>query len=325
MMGFNIFPLTFKVVVPGLSDPFPFRHIIHLRVGTKTFKQPENFRVSRFAHNLVIHGVGMGIRFNDLMDLVGRIIQVTKHNGTCRARGGACGLILHLFYFTVFNHGLFPGQLIPVVAKGAFLNHTAHTRGHIRAQVIFHTLGPFGIPPVKVPGMIRACPHAVPATKATGIDLADNTCIITIVGCRGRADGYAGRMSMITDSATVLAGTGQINYFSFRKGLSIGQFIHPHPGDAVLFVGFILLKRNVILGHARDHAGTASRALVQINNHSELMGFFIFYHQNLLKRFLKTVYALEREALIPKAASSPEPGSMTGPIRSLTLTPLPAT
>jgi hypothetical protein len=94
-------------------------------------------------------------------------------------------------------------------------------------------------------------------------------------------------MTMVTDSAAVLAGTGQISNFSFGKGFSIGQFVHPHPGDTELFVGFILLKRNVILRHARDHAGTASRAFVQINNHPELMGFFIFYHQNLLKRFRK--------------------------------------
>jgi hypothetical protein len=90
-------------------------------------------------------------------------------------------------------------------------------------------------------------------------------------------------MAMATDACTMLAGTGQISDFSFRKGFPIGQFVHPHPGDTVLFVGFILLKRNVILRHARDHTGTASRAFVQIDNHSELMGFFIFYHQNLLK------------------------------------------
>lgn len=131
--------------------------------------------------------------------------------------------------------------------------------------------------------MVRACPHAIPAAKAAGIDLADNTGIMTVIGCSGRTYGYAGRMAMVTDSAAVLTGAGQISYLRFRKGFSIGQFVHPHPGDTELFVGFILLKRNVILGHARDHTGTASRAFVQINNHSELMDFFIFYHQNLLK------------------------------------------
>jgi hypothetical protein len=43
-------------------------------------------------------------------------------------------------------------------------------------------------------------------------------------------------MAMVTLTTTVHAGPWQITDIGVGKGFSIGQFVHPHPGDAVFFI-----------------------------------------------------------------------------------------
>ncbi len=54
-------------------------------------------------------------------------------------------------------------------------------------------------------------------------------------------------MAVISGSAAMHAGTGNIAVIRVRKRLSVCQFVNMHPGDAVQFVGFILFKRHIIL------------------------------------------------------------------------------
>jgi hypothetical protein len=62
-----------------------------------------------------------------------------------------------------------------------------------------------------------------------------------------------------------------------RKWLAVVQLVHPQPGDAEQFVGFVFAERQVVFGHTGYHAGTASSALIEINDHSESMGFFLIH------------------------------------------------
>jgi hypothetical protein len=76
---------------------------------------------------------------------------------------------------------------------------------------------------------------------------------------------------------TMLAGSRQITDIRFRESFAVIQFVDPHPGNTEKFVGFIFAKRNVVFGHTCHHAGAASRALVQIDDHSEPFAFFLFH------------------------------------------------
>jgi hypothetical protein len=57
-------------------------------------------------------------------------------------------------------------------------------------------------------------------------------------------------MSVITNPPALLAGPGKVTGLRIRKGHAIGQFVNTHPGDAVQFIGFILLERNIVFRHA---------------------------------------------------------------------------
>ena len=63
-----------------------------------------------------------------------------------------------------------------MMAECAFFNNAPHARRHFGRQVALEafTFGKIGIPPVKIPGFIRARGLAVPASYAAGIDLAYN-------------------------------------------------------------------------------------------------------------------------------------------------------
>jgi hypothetical protein len=76
---------------------------------------------------------------------------------------------------------------------------------------------------------------------------------------------------------TMLAGSRQVTFICFGERFTVTQFVDPHPGNVEEFVGFIFTKRNVVFGHTCHHAGAASGALIQIDDHSEPFAFFLFH------------------------------------------------
>jgi hypothetical protein len=91
----------------------------------------------------------------------------------------------------------------------------------------------------------------------------------------------------------MLAGPGQKAGFGIRKRFAVGQSIDLHPGYAEQLVRVVFPERYIIFRHAGYHTGAAAGTLVQIDDHSELFGFFVF-HQNPIeltifktKEFLK--------------------------------------
>ena len=67
--------------------------------------------------------------------------------------------------------------------------------------------------------MIRAGPHAVPAAEAAGVDLADDSGVVSVIRGRCRANGNAWGMTVVADAAAVLAGPWHVNHFGIGKGL----------------------------------------------------------------------------------------------------------
>jgi hypothetical protein len=68
--------------------------------------------------------------------------------------------------------------------------------------------------------------------------------------------------------ATLLTGHGDEHGIVCRKAFPVGNRIHPQPGDAGAFRGFLLSRRNVILHSTGNHAHAATRAAVKINHHT---------------------------------------------------------
>jgi hypothetical protein len=79
---------------------------------------------------------------------------------------------------------------------------------------------------------------------------------------------------------TMHAGSRQVTNISIREGFMICQLVNPHPGNAEQFICFIFPKGHIVFRHTGDHTGTATGALVQINDHSEFFGIYLF-HQTL--------------------------------------------
>src|SRR5210317_1993055 len=77
----------------------------------------------------------------------------------------------------------FFGQLVTMDAKAALFDNPPHTNGNIRIQGSFHTIRPHRVPPVKLADVIRTGRHAISATEAAGVNLADDSGIHVIV-CR---------------------------------------------------------------------------------------------------------------------------------------------
>jgi hypothetical protein len=96
-------------------------------------------------------------------------------------------------------------------------------------------------------------------------------------------------MAVVSFPAAVLAGSGQKCHLSIRERFVIGQPVNPHPGDAVLFIGLILLERHIVLRHAGYRTGTTPGAFVQIDHHAVFVCFFIVYHQNLFENLSTSV------------------------------------
>ncbi len=151
------------------------------------------------------------------------IVKISECYCSGRACLGTCCLVFIFFNFTpFFIVGLVFCGLVSVKTEAAFFNNASHAWRYLGAQHFFHSFGPFRIPPVKIPCMIRACPHAIPATKTACIDLTDNSCVIAIVSCNCRADRDTWRMTMIPFPTTLLAWPWHIHHFSIRKGFAIG-------------------------------------------------------------------------------------------------------
>lgn len=107
-------------LVAGGPDPFPGGQIIDFCVGPEFFEQPER---------LWIPGppVFFGVRLGQFIDLMRRIVEISKKNGPCRAGLGACRPVLILFQVaTPFGMCFFHGQLVPMKAEAAFLDDTPH-------------------------------------------------------------------------------------------------------------------------------------------------------------------------------------------------------
>ena len=134
--------------------------------------------------------------------------------------------------------------------------------------------------------MIRTGRHTIPASKTSCINLTDDSGFFAVIGRCCRADRYTGRMTVISLSATMHAGSGQIADIRIRKGLPVCQLVNTHPCNAVQLIGFILFKRNIVFRHAGHHAGAATGAQIQIDNHPVLFGFLMcvcLFHQNPIK------------------------------------------
>ena len=132
--------------------------------------------------------------------------------------------------------------------------------------------------------MIGTGSHTVPTAKATGIDLTDDAGFTAVIGCCGRANGYAGRMSLVL-SGTVLTWARKVAHFGLGEFLAVGDFIDLHPGDAQAFISFIIPKWYIVFGKAGHHTGAATGALVQVNDHTIALGFVLclrLFHQNLI-------------------------------------------
>jgi hypothetical protein len=90
-------------------------------------------------------------------------------------------------------------------------------------------------------------------------------------------------MALVVHSGTLHAGAGQVAFVRIREGLSVGQFINAHPGDASEFVRFVRPERDIVLREAGHHAGAATGAFIQVNDHSISFGFVVsFIHHNLV-------------------------------------------
>ena len=202
------------------------------------------------------------------MDRMVGIVEIPEGDGTGGTGLGAGGLIGIFFdFFLPVQMRLVFCRLVPMKTEAAFFNHPPHSGGYDWIQVFFHAFRPDRIIPVEIPGMIGAGTHAVPASETPGVNLADDSGLIVVVGCRCRADRYAGRMSV--RPFTVLTGSGQIADIRFRIRLAVGQFIHAHPCNAFELVGFVFPEGHIIFCHAGDHTGAAPGAQIQINDHSK--------------------------------------------------------
>jgi hypothetical protein len=83
-------------------------------------------------------------------------------------------------------------------------------------------------------------------------------------------------------SGAMLTRSGKKADFGIGKGLSIAQLVNPHPGNADQFVGLVFFKWDVVFLHAGNHTRTATRTLVQVDDHSKLVRFAVFansFHQ----------------------------------------------
>ncbi len=166
--------------------------------------------------------------------------------------------------------GFLQRQLPAVIAETAFFHDTAHADGDIGAERFFHALGPYRIPPIKIPGMVGASPHAVSAAETAGVDLANDAGFEAVVCRRRGTNGYAGRMSTV--SFAMHTGSGQVTDIGIRKGFLVAQLVDPHPGKTEQFISFIFLERNVVFLHAGNHTAAAASTLVQVDHHAVLLG-----------------------------------------------------
>ena len=59
------------------------------------------------------------------------------------------------------------------------------------------------------------------------------------------------------------------------------EVINAHPRNTDQLIGFVFSERHVVFRHTGDHARPASSTLIQIDEHSEFVGFF-YFHLNLI-------------------------------------------
>jgi hypothetical protein len=114
-----------------------------------------------------------------------------------------------------------------MMTECAFFNHAPHTRRNFRRQVAIQAFafGKIAIPPVKVPGFIRARGLAVPASYAASIDLADNSGVM-IQSCGG-GNTHRNARWLVMPSAVFFAmhaRPGKIADFSMRKFFAVRNF-----------------------------------------------------------------------------------------------------
>jgi hypothetical protein len=86
-------------------------------------------------------------------------------------------------------------------------------------------------------------------------------------------------------SGTMLAWAWNIAHIGIGELFTVGDFIDLHPGNTQPLVRFIFLERHIVLGKAGHHAGAASRALVQVDDHAIAFGLMFrlrLFHQNLI-------------------------------------------
>jgi len=213
-LGVFALAFLFYIIIPGPADPLTAGKIVYLGIDAQSFQQSESLGVFGPAAVPVV-----GLR--DLVHGMIGVIQIAESNGSRRTGLGTGGLVLVFLQFPPSLHiGLFLGQLVAMDAKAALLDDPAHTNGHIGIQGFFHSIGPHRIPPVKLPDMIGAGRHTIPAAETAGVNLADDAGIHVVVGGRCRANRHTWRMTVAT--FTMLAGSRQKTFFGIRKGFSVG-------------------------------------------------------------------------------------------------------
>jgi hypothetical protein len=77
---------------------------------------------------------------------------------------------------------------------------------------------------------------------------------------------------MVPMTFAMLAWPGNVGDLSIWKGQAVGNLVDSHPEHTAGPVTIVFPEREVVLGHTGYHAGAATGAFVQVDDHAELVG-----------------------------------------------------
>ena len=123
-----------------------------------------------------------------------RIVEVPECDGLGRTGFGASRDVFVLLKLSaVLGICLVFGPHEPVVTETAFFDNTPHSGGDLRRQITLEALVLWKIcvPPVEISGLIRAGGLAVPASDASGVDLAHDPVVVVYPCGSGNTHGNA--------------------------------------------------------------------------------------------------------------------------------------